>query len=202
MGFLKDLKRTYKNGAFFAFYELKDRVLELYNQAYNKGFSTPAYGDIEIARTNDGYDTIIHLYYKSQNAGKVQKFEKAESYGDLIDIPNLISDALKQKGKIHIKIENFQNLLAARDLAIKDAIQFNEIENFVQNVRVKNNISSDETSLTIIDELFYTRLIICFKTSIGQAKRYQAAFRMIKQYPQDILDELINSENNSVTLDI
>ena len=63
---LKDLisgiSRTYAN-AVFPFCNFKDRVLELYQKAYRKGFTNPVYGDIAIEKRGSEYTSIIHLYY-------------------------------------------------------------------------------------------------------------------------------------------
>lgn len=201
MGIFDNIIRTY-NDASFPFYKLKDRAVELYQTAYNKGFSSPLYGDIKITKVDDGYSTIIRFFYESQNEGKAQKFEKKEHYGDLEDIPTLINDAIKQDGKVQIKLKNIMNLLSAKDLSVKESILFNDIASFVNTVRTKNRIDSTSTSIKIIDELFYTRLIITFTQSNEQTKRFQTAFRMVNKYPQDVWNSILESEDGSVTLKI
>ena len=59
------------------------------------------------------YTSIIHLYYKLDKEGKVQKFETEEDYGELEDIHPMIADVLKRDGKVQIKIENITNLLSS-----------------------------------------------------------------------------------------
>ena len=201
MGFLDNIIRTY-NDASFPFFKLKDRAVELYQTAYNKGFSSPLYGDLEITKVEDGYSTVIRFFYESQTAGKAQKFEKKEHYGDLEDIPTLIANALKQDGKVQIKLKNYMNLLSAKDLNVKESIIFEDIESFVNTVKAKNRIDASSTSIKIIDDLFYTRMIITFTHSNGQAQRFQTAFRMIKKYPQDVWNSILESEDGSVTLNI
>lgn len=200
MGLL-DLIRTYKDAS-FPFYELKERAIEVYQMAYNKGFSNPLYGDLEIVKENDGYSTTIRFFYESSNEGKAQKFEKKEHYGDLEDIPALIANAIKQDGKVQIKLKNFMSLLSSKDLNVKGSIKFSDLESIINDIKIKNHINSCNTSIKIIDELFYTRVIISFTNANGQIKRFQTAYRTISNYPKDVWDEIIESEDGSITLNI
>lgn len=201
---LKDLlsgfTRTYGN-AVFPFCNFKDRVLELYQKAYRKGFTNPVYGDISIEKRGDEYTSTIHLYYKLNKEGKVQKFETEEDYGELEDVPPIIDDVLKREGKVQIKIENITNLLSARDLSIKRSIKFSDIENIVDDVSNKHGLNYSSVTVTLIDELFYTRMVLIF-TVHGKTKRYQAAYRAILKYPDDILEQLLGSEDSSVSFEL
>ena len=201
---LKDLisgiTRTYGN-AVFPFCNFKDRVLELYQKAYKKGFTNPVYGDIAIEKRGSEYTSIIHLYYKLNKEGKVQKLETEEDYGELEDVPPMIDEVLKRDGKVQIKIENITNLLSARDLSIKRSIRFSDIESIVDDVANKHDLKYTSVSVTLIDELFYTRVVLSY-TVHGKTKRYQAAHRAILNYPPDILEQLLDSEDSSVSFEL
>ena len=201
---LKDLlsgfTRTYGN-AVFPFCNFKDRVLELYQKAYKKGFTNPVYGDISIEKRGDEYTSIIRLYYKLDKDGKLQKFETEEDYGELEDVPPIIDDVLKREGKVQIKIENITNLLSARDLSIRRPIKFSDIENIVVHISDKHELSYSTVNVTLIDELFYTRMVLNFNMH-KKTKRYQAAYRAIFDYPGDILEQLLNSEDSSVSFEL
>lgn len=198
--FLSGFTRTYGN-AVFPFCNFKDRVLELYQKAYKKGFTNPVYGDISIEKRGDGYTSIIHLYYKLNKEGKVQKFETEEDYGELEDVPPIIDDVLKREGKVQIKIENITNLLSARDLSIKRSVKFSDIENVVEHISNKHGLNYSSVNVTLIDELFYTRMVLNYNVH-GKTKRYQTAYRAILNYPGDILDQLLNSEDSSVSFEL
>lgn len=201
---LKDLissiSRTYGN-AVFPFCNFKDRVLELYQKAYRKGFTNPVCGDIAIEKRGSEYTSIIHLYYKLDKEGKVQKFETEEDYGELEDIPPMIADVLKRDGKVQIKIENITNLLSSRDLTIKKSIKFSDIENIVDDVASRHDLTYTSVTVTLIDELFYTRMVLNY-TVHGKTKRYQAAYRAILNYPKDILEQLLDSEDSTVSFEL
>lgn len=201
---IKDLitgiTRTYGN-AVFPFCNFKDRVLELYQKAYRRGFTNPVYGDIAIEKRGDEYTSIIHLYYRLDKEGKVQKFEKEEDYGELEDVPPMIDEVLKRDGKVQIKIENITNLLSARDLSIKRSIRFSDIEGIVDEVANKHELNYSVVTVTLIDELFYTRMILNY-TVHGKTKRYQTAYRAVLNYPNDILEQLLDSEDSSVTFEL
>lgn len=194
------ITRTYGN-AVFPFCDFKDRVLELYQTAYRRGFTNPVYGDITLEKRGGEYTTIIHLYYKLAKEGKVQKFEKEEDYGELEDVPPLIDEVLKRDGKVQIKIENITNLLSARDLSIKRSIRFSDIESIVDDVANKHDLTYTSVTVTLIDELFYTRMVLNY-TVHGKTKRYQAAYRAILNYPSDILEQLLDSEDSSVSFEL
>lgn len=198
--FLSDITRTYGN-AVFPFCNFKDRVLELYQKAYRKGFTNPFYCDIIIEKKDSEYYSIIHLYYKLAKEGKVQKFEKEENYGELEDIPPIIEDVLNRDGKVQIKIENITNLLTARDLTIKHSIKFSDIKKFINELANKYELNYSTATITLVDELFYTRMIISYMVN-GNTKRYQTAFRAVLNYPHDILEQLLDSEDSSVTFEL
>ena len=198
---LRDLIRTYKDAS-FPFYQLKERAIEVYQMAYNKGFSNPLSGDLEIVRENDGYSTTIRFFYESSNEGKAQKFEKKEHYGDLEDMPTLIANAIKQDGKVQIKLKNFMSLLSSKDLNVKGNIEFDDLDSFINEIKIRNHINSCDTSIKIIDELFYTRVVVSFTNSSGQVKRFQTAFRRINNYPTDVWNEIVESEDGSIILNI
>lgn len=195
-----DITRTYGN-AVFPFCNFKDRVLELYQKAYRKGFTNPIYGDISIEKCGDEYTSIIHLYFKLNKDGKVQKFETEEAYGEIEDIPPIIKDVLKREGKVQIKIENITNLLSARDLSIKRSIRFSNIEKIVDEVSDKHDLNYSSVTVTLIDELFYTRMVLNYVVH-GKVKRYQVAYRAIIDYPSDILEQLLDSEDSSVSFEL
>lgn len=197
---ISGITRTYGN-AVFPFCNFKDRVLELYQKAYRKGFTNPVYGDIAIEKRGGEYTSIIHLYYKLDKEGKVQKFEKEEDYGELEDVPPMIDEVLQRDGKVQIKIENITNLLSARDLSIKRSIRFSDIESIVDDVANKHDLNYTSVSVTLIDELFYTRMVLNY-TVHGKTKRYQAAYRAILNYPSDILEQLLDSEDSSVSFEL
>lgn len=197
---ISGITRTYGN-AIFPFCNFKDRVLELYQKAYRKGFTNPFYGDIAIEKRGKEYTSIIHLYYKLDKEGKVQKFEIEEDYGELEDVPPMIDEVLKRDGKVQIKIENITNLLSARDLPIKRSIRFSDIESIVDDVANKHDLNYTSVSVTLIDELFYTRMVLNY-TVHGKTKRYQAAYRAILNYPSDILEQLLDSEDSSVSFEL
>ena len=141
------------------------------------------------------------MYYKLDKEGKVQKFETEEDYGELEDVPPMIDEVLKRDGKVQIKIENITNLLSARDLSIKRSIRFSDIENIVDDVANKHDLNYTSVSVTLIDELFYTRMVLNY-TVHGKTKRYQAAYRAILNYPSDILEQLLDSEDSSVSFEL
>lgn len=198
--FISGITRTYEN-AVFPFCNFKDRVLELYQKAYRKGFTNPVYGDIAIEKRGSEYTSIIHLYYKLDKEGKVQKFETEEDYGELEDVPPMIDEVLKRDGKVQIKIENITNLLSARDLSIKRSIRFSDIESIVDDVADKHDLNYTSVSVTLIDELFYTRMVLNYAVH-EKTKRYQAAYRAILNYPNDILEQLLESEDSSVSFEL
>lgn len=198
---LRDLLRTYNNAS-YPFFQLKDRVVELYQQAYSKGFTTPLYSDLEIVHDDDGYNTTIRFFYDSQNEGKAQKFEKKEFYGELEDIPDFINNVLESEGKVQIKIKNYLNLLAAKDLSVQKVISFDDLGKVAEKFKLANRIDALQTSVKIIDELFYTRVVFTFTQSNGQPRRVQSAFRGIAKYPTDVWDALLNSEDSSVIINL
>lgn len=197
---ISGIARTYEN-AVFPFCDFKDRVLELYQKAYRKGFTNPVYGDIAIEKNGNEYKSVIRLYYKLDKEDKVQKFETQEDYGELEDVPPMIDKVLKRDGKVQIKIENFTNLLSARDLIVKRSIKFDEIETIANDVANKHELNYSSVSVTLIDELFYTRMILKYTVS-GKDKRYQTAYRVIYNYPNDIQEQLLDNEDSSVTFEL
>lgn len=197
---ISGITRTYGN-AVFPFCNFKDRVLELYQKAYRKGFTNPVYCDIAIEKHGNEYTSIIRLYYKLDKKGKVQKFETEEDYGELEDVPPMIDEVLKRDGKVQIKIENLTNLLSARDLSIKQSIRFSDIESIVDDVANKHYLNYTSVSVTLIDELFYTRMVLNY-TVHGKTKRYQSAYRAILNYPSDIWEQLLDSEDSSVSFEL
>ena len=45
-------------------------------------------------------------------------------------------------------------------------------------------------------------MIVSFTNANGQIKRFQTAFRAISNYPKDVWNEIIESEDGSITLNI
>lgn len=197
---ISGITRTYGN-AVFPFCNFKDRVLELYQSAYKKGFTNPAYADISIEKQGNEYDSIIRLYYKLDKDGKVQKFEREEHYGELEDVPPMINEVLNRDGKVQIKIENISNLLSSRDLSIKQPIKFTTIENIVDDVAKAHNLNYSSVTVTLIDELFYTRMVLNYVVR-GKTRRYQSAYRAILNYPDDVKEQLLDSEDSSISFEL
>ena len=159
----------------------------------------------EINELEKNHYLIIPSCYHSKGMSfklnEFGMFETEEDYGELEDIPPMIADVLKRDGKVQIKIENITNLLSSRDLTIKKSIKFSDIENIVDDVASRHDLTYTSVTVTLIDELFYTRMVLNY-TVHGKTKRYQAAYRAILNYPKDILEQLLDSEDSTVSFEL